>query len=128
MKLDRAGVQAWLVAYGSAWERKEPAEFAELFTKDVRYYWTPFDRPNEGRDRVRKAVEAAISRQENIEFAAEVLAVTSDTALAHWSCSFDRISTGRRVHLDGIFSMEFSDEGLCRAFREWWHSDEGKEV
>lgn len=120
----RTDVEAWLSAYGKAWEHRDALAFSELFTTDARYYWTPFDQPNEGRDEVREAVEAAVSNQENIEFEAEVLALTSDGALARWRCFFDRIPAGKRVHLDGIFLLEFSREGLCRHFREWWHSDE----
>jgi hypothetical protein len=26
--------------------------------------------------------------------------------------------------LDGIFLLEFNDEGLCRDLREWWHRAE----
>jgi hypothetical protein len=28
------------------------------------------------------------------------------------------------VRLDGVFVLEFSEDGLCRSLREWWHRDE----
>ena len=35
----------WLDAYGGAWETKEPAAAADLFTEDATYHETRFDEP-----------------------------------------------------------------------------------
>ena len=122
--LDPTAVSAWLDAYGKAWEDLRPADFVRLFTPDVTYYWTPFDEPRRGREELRSAIEAANANQTAVSFSAELIAIVSHTAVAHWSCSFERPQTRQRVSLDGIFVMEFADGGLCSVFREWWHMNE----
>lgn len=44
--------KAWLSAYGSAWERKDTADFIRLFSPGGRYHWTPFETPREGRSQL----------------------------------------------------------------------------
>lgn len=122
--MDRSGLEAWLLEYGRAWERKDTERFVSLFAPAVRYFWTPFEGPKQGRAELAAAFGSAVARQEAIRFTGRVLAVTDVGGLAHWRCSFDRIGTGRRVSLDGVFEMEFDGAGQCRIFREWWHSDE----
>ena len=41
--------------------------------------------------------------------------------VAHWRANFKRLPSGNMVKLDGIFKVEFSDDGKCEVFREWWH-------
>jgi ketosteroid isomerase-like protein len=113
---------SWLAAYGRAWERRDAQAFAALFTPDVRYHWTPFEETRVGRDAVAEAFEAAVVRQRDIRFTASALS----RCIAHWQCSFKRAGRDYTVRLDGMFVVEFADSGLCRIFREWWHSDEGE--
>ena len=65
--------EQWLREYGRCWENKEPKSFSEIFSEDVKYYWTPFDVPKSGREQVSKAFEYAVSTQNNIEFNFEIL-------------------------------------------------------
>jgi hypothetical protein len=122
--MDESALQSWLAAYGQAWERKDTKTFVMLFAPDVRYHWTPFEEPKQGREQLAQAVELAVGRQEAIKFSSKVLCVDGQKGLAHWHCSFDRAPTGQRVDLDGIFEMEFDADGRCSVFREWWHSNE----
>ncbi|HUF68375.1 MAG TPA: nuclear transport factor 2 family protein [Longimicrobiales bacterium] len=115
----------WLAAYGLAWERSDAQAFAALFTPDVHYHWTPFEEARVGRDAVAQAFEAAVVRQRDIRFAASVLSRGDPGGIAHWQCSFRRAGADYTVRLDGMLMVEFADSGLCRIFREWWHSDEG---
>lgn len=122
--MDRRQLEEWLAAYGEAWERKDTGAFVGLFSPDARYHWTPFEAAKRGREALAEAFDAAVARQRGISFGSEVLSVAEGVGIAHWRCSFDRVETGDRVRLDGIFRMEFDEDGLCRSFREWWHSDE----
>lgn len=127
--MDVAGMEQWLEAYGKAWEEKDADSFTGLFSPDVLYYWTPFEEPKRGRDGLAQAFHAAVSRQRDIHFTSKILATaTEGKGIAHWHCAFDRIGTGVRVSLDGIFLMEFGDDDRCSVFREWWHSDEPTEA
>jgi hypothetical protein len=114
----------WLQRYGEVWETRYPEGVAGLYSEDVNYYWTPFDPPKRGRDEIVNASRAATSRQEDIRFRYEILAVTEDKGWARWWCSFVRVGTGRKIQIDGILEATFDEQALCTEFREWWHSDE----
>jgi hypothetical protein len=122
--VDASAVSDWLESYGRAWEARDSSAFARLFSRNVRYHWTPFEAAKEGRPGLAEAFETATARQERIAFRASVLAVHDGRCLAHWQCSFVRPRSELPVRLDGIFLMEFNAERECTLFREWWHSDE----
>jgi hypothetical protein len=123
--VEASAVSAWLERYGRAWEARDPSAFARLFSRNVRYHWTPFEDAKEGRSGLSEAFETATARQERIAFRASVLAVhPNGPSLAHWQCSFVRPGSEMPVRLDGIFLMEFNAGNECTLFREWWHSDE----
>jgi hypothetical protein len=119
-----AAIDGWLASYGQAWQARDPIAFSELFSADAAYCWTPFREPQRGRQAIASAVRAAFSGQRDIHFTYELLAGSAAPYVAHWTCEFTRITSGRRVAVDGIFVMRFDDQGQCKEFREWWHSDE----
>ncbi|MEM9015043.1 MAG: nuclear transport factor 2 family protein [Pseudomonadota bacterium] len=124
MNLSEPQFEGWLSAYGRAWEKKDGEAFGALFEENGIYYWTPFDDPKKGIPEIIKAFEDAVANQDDIEFGARVLYVEARLGAAHWSCFFTRKATGKRVHLDGIFVVQFGDNGKALSFKEWWHSDE----
>ncbi len=126
MTLSDQKFENWLQAYGAAWQAKDASAFAALFEEDGLYYWTPFEDPKKGRDEIAAAFSDAVANQQDIDFGARLLYVQAQLGAAHWSCAFTRTNTGERVHLDGIFVVQFNDKGSALSFREWWHSDEKK--
>ena len=112
----------WLRKYGDAWEKGDPAATETLFTNDARYYENPFDDPITGLDEIAKYwKDNALLDQKEINFSYEALAVHNNVGVAHWRANFIRLSSGKRVTLDGIFKIVFSNDGKCQIFREWWH-------
>lgn len=116
----------WLKEYGAAWEAKNAEKFATLFEDDALYYWTPFDPPKKGREQIRDAFSHAVATQTEIDFAARVLSADAPVGTAHWQCVHKRVTTGKRVTIDGIFVVQFGVFDHALLFREWWHSDEHK--
>ena len=49
MTLTHAFADTWLNRYGQAWEQADPAQAAELFAEDCRYFETPYSEPAVGR-------------------------------------------------------------------------------
>lgn len=119
------GFESWLRSYGAAWENRDSAAAARLFTQDAEYYWTPFDAPQRGREQIAAAWDGAVAQQRDVHFEFEVLAVTSTRNIARWRAEFSSANTGDKVRLDGILTAEFDANGRCRAFREWWHRSGG---
>ncbi len=117
-------LDGWLQSYGLAWQRKDPVAFSELFSAEAAYYWGPFREPQRGRQAIASAVRAAFSGQSEVHFKYWILAGSAAPFVAHWTCEFTRICSGRRITIDGIFVLRFDNQGQCEEFREWWHSNE----
>lgn len=126
MNLTEQEFEIWLRDYGAAWQARDAERFSALFEDDALYYWTPFNDPQKGKAEIAAAFGAAVAGQQDVDFGARVLYVTSQLGAAHWSCCFTRKESGVRVHLDGIFVVQFGESGKALSFREWWHSDEAK--
>jgi uncharacterized protein (TIGR02246 family) len=120
--MDREALQTWLENYGRAWEGRDADAVAQLFAENATYQERPFTAPFRGRAAIREYWQQAVVRyQERIRFGFEIVAFVEDLAVARWWASFTRLSSGKRVNLDGIFLLRFAAGNLCRELREWWH-------
>lgn len=115
----------WLQRYGAAWETRDPKAAASLFSEDAEYFWTPFQQPKKGRTEITEAWRDATERQREVRFQFKILAIAEGVGLAWWHTSLIRVASGNEIELDGILMAEFDNAGLCRTFREWWHTNEG---
>jgi uncharacterized protein (TIGR02246 family) len=120
-ELSLSAMSEWLDSYGKAWETRNANAAAEIFTEDATYRVTPYEEPHVGKDAVREYWAGVTENQRNVQFEHQALSVKGDTGIAHWSASFDVAPDGTKVGLDGIFVLEFADDGKCRRLREWWH-------
>ncbi len=119
--LTPAVLEAWLGRYKRAWEERDPAQAAALFTDDAPYHEMPFDAPKPGRRGISDYWATVTADQRNVEFKSQVIAVNGQTGVAHWSASLTSAASGARVELDGVFVLQFDAGGLCSELREWWH-------
>lgn len=122
--MNESELEAWLEGYGQAWESRDPEAAAALFSEDARYYETPFIAPAQGRDGVREYWTHATRNQSDIRFSYNIVSVSGGWGIARWWATFRRVPSDMTVRLDGIFLLEFDDEGLCHELREWWHKVE----
>lgn len=134
-------IHHFMSGYKAAWEARDPAQFAALFTEDGRYHNTPFQ-VQTGHVELR-AYWSRVQLQEDVQVSWEVLADQGVVGLAHWHVSYQVASeelfqiwarsTGTglpprqpgdplpRMVLDGVLQARFS-RGLCAEARIWWHS------
>jgi ketosteroid isomerase-like protein len=119
--VDSEDLARWLAAYGSAWEGKDAALVATLFTEDATYQETPYAEPFRGRAEISNYWASVTADQENIEFDFAVLSVGGNTGVAEWSARFRSISGDVPVELNGVFVLEFADADQVSSLREWWH-------
>ena len=120
-ELTPAAVEAWLARYEEAWEQRDSALAAALFTENAAYHEMPFDAPKAGRAGIRDYWTTVTADQRDVDFKSQIVAVDGRTAVARWSASLKSASSGVRVELDGIFVLTFEASGLCSELREWWH-------
>jgi hypothetical protein len=114
----------WLDAYGDAWERLDVDAFVSVFAEDALYYWGPFGEPLHGHDEIRARTAAALSRQTDVHFGHEPLAITPDgRGICRWWVSARPPEEPSTIEEDeGIFLVTFGDDGRCVDFREWWNA------
>ena len=120
-QLTTAAVEKWLAGYERAWEFRDAAGAAELFTPNASYHEMPFEAPKAGQAGIREYWSSVTADQRDIDFKSQVVAVNGQTGVAHWSATFITASTGARVELDGMFVLTFDAGGRCSELREWWH-------
>jgi ketosteroid isomerase-like protein len=120
-RLTSASFERWLAGYEQAWESRDAARAAELFTPDARYQETPFDEPKKGQAGVHQYWSSVTADQRNIDFESQIIGVNGQTGIAHWSATCTSASTGVPLELDGIFVLTFAEDGRCSELREWWH-------
>jgi len=116
-----AKVESWLKGYEEAWETLDADKAAMLFTEDATYQEEPYKDPFQGRKDIHEYWSTVTADQKDVDFTFEVLTVMGNTGTAHWHSEFIQPSSGSTIILDGIFLLEFSQEGLCRSLKEWWH-------
>jgi ketosteroid isomerase-like protein len=114
----------WLRAYQGAWEGRDSAAAAKLFTDDACYFWTPLVPPQQGPAEIAAAWNGAVSQQRDIRFTYEVFGVAGNAGMARWRADFTRLPDQFRVRIEGVLSAEFASGDKCRVFREWWHASE----
>jgi uncharacterized protein (TIGR02246 family) len=119
--LTTAAVEKWLAGYERAWETRDAARAAELFAPNASYYEMPFDAPKAGQAGIREYWSSVTADQRDIDFKSQVISVSGQTGVAHWSATFTAASTGARIELDGVFVLTFDSSGRCSELREWWH-------
>ncbi len=111
----------WLDAYGAAWESRDADAAANIFSRDATYQVTPYEEPHVGRDGVRNYWADVTENQRNVEFEHRAISISGSTGIAHWSASFDVAPDGTKIELNGIFVLDFDEDGKCQRLREWWH-------
>ncbi len=120
-ELNHAAFAGWLDAYKAAWQDRDPARAAALFTADALYHEMPFDDPVAGEAAIVAYWEKAVSGQKDVRFTYEIFACTGAVGIAHWHCAFTGVPGGETIALDGIFHCRFADAQRVDHFREWWH-------
>ena len=123
-EISAAQFDAWLLAYKSAWEGRDPAAAAKLFSADARYHWTPLVPPQQGPAEIAAAWANAVGHQRDIRFSFEIFGTAGASGMARWRADFTRQPAGAKVRIEGVLLAEFADPQHCRLFREWWHSEE----
>lgn len=134
-------IEQFMRAYKAAWEQRDEAKFASLFTTDGEYRNTPFA-VQRGHTQLAEYWRR-VKLQEDVHVTYEVLATTPLGGIAHWHVTYQVASeelfqiwaksTGTnlvarnpgdplpKMVLDGVLKAEFDGE-LCQRCELWWHS------
>lgn len=111
----------WMDRYAEASEARDAHGAAALFAPQAEYRETPFATPIVGQDAIYRYWRDAAQQFRDVAFAYEILAVSGNLGIALWRSQFTTAASGVQAALDGVFVVEFDDQGACCCFREWWH-------
>lgn len=115
----------WLSDYKDCWEQGDSDRLVKLFTSDAEYHEAPFEPPMVGTEAIRAYwQEGAEYGQKNVTVQFNRACVIGNRGLVHWNAKFERVPDSVKVELDGFLELDFTDSGLCRILREWWHRRE----
>ena len=131
MKINAEMVQRWLDAYSHAWITYDPEEIGSLFSDDAEYRWHPWD---EGDAVVRGRFQIVAAWLENRDAAGTYrgeyrpLLVTDNMVIAVGKSYYYTNQTQGTLDrvFDNLWVMQFTDEGQCRSFTEWYMQEPGK--
>lgn len=115
-------LRTWLNAYGAAWETRSAEAASQLFSEGALYFETPYAEPFRGREGIASYWSRVTADQRDVDFDSEALGFAGTSGVAKWSARFKLASNGATVELNGVFLLEFDDDGLCSVLREWWHA------
>jgi nuclear transport factor 2 (NTF2) superfamily protein len=114
----------WLEGYRDAWERRDPAAAAALFSEDSLYREQPYQPPYPGREGVRDYWTTVTATQEDVRVRYGSPVSVGNRAAVEWWVTMR--NGGADITLAGEFMLTFDDGGLCQELREYWHFSEGQ--
>jgi SnoaL-like protein len=113
--MQRSDLEQWMKRYEHAWRTTGTDVLAELFTADVRYRPDPWAPAISGLDALRTFWEAERSGpDEDVNFAAQVVAVDGDVGVARAEVAYDLGTRWRNLWI-----VQLTADGQCSAFEEW---------
>jgi hypothetical protein len=118
----------WMDTYGKASKENDPKGSSELFALDAKYYETPFEESMIGREAIYHFWLKGARALKDKENSYEIFSVKDNLGIARWQSKFTVINSGKSLALDCLFLVEFDENGLCRVFREWWHTREMESI
>lgn len=118
---ERAAASQWFGRLNEAWEERDPAAAAALFSSNANYWDDPFGRPQRGINEIRAYWNDVSTSQRDVHTRYEVLSSCGRTSLVHWTARFTRFPSMQKVRLDGIAEIILDRHGQALSFREWWN-------
>jgi len=112
-------VQEWVAAYGAAWEARDPAAAAALFTEDASYRSLIYEEPHTGHDGVADYWRTVTATQSDVRVRmGKPFADGERVALEFWT---NMNADGAPVTLAGCLLLDFAADGRCQRLREYWN-------
>ena len=119
-------IDEWAKRYARAWEEADDEAAGALFTEDATYRADPFGEPYSGREAIRGYWREATAKQANVEVTVGRTMTDGTRGLVEWWTQMD--SDGTPVTLPGALLLDFAEDRLCRALREYWNLELGSRL
>lgn len=104
-------IEVWIEEFKKAWLAKNIRAVTNLFTEDVEYWETPFQKIA---PRDLNETWKAVLDQENISLVVEPIVSDGLHHTLRWEVAYER--GGDAFQWAGVYIIELSDEGKCNYF------------
>ena len=121
-----ARIGEWISAYGRAWEQRDAAAAAALFSDDAVYRDHPLGPPHLGSAGVHDYWAGVTATQADVTVRFGTPVVSSDGRRAAVEFWVTMANAGADVTLTGILMLRFGADGRCEELREAWHFEAGR--
>ncbi len=111
--------EKWFTKLGRAWCNRNPEEAVNLFSKDVEYYESVFEKPCKNWDAVYKLWKIVPKNQKNITFNFKIISTSGNLAVANWKVKRTFLPSNEQQNIDGIFIIKLNNNGICNYFKQW---------
>ena len=118
-----ANLDEWIEGYRVAWENRDPAAAASLFTEDATYRSNIFEDPHVGRDGVRDYWASVTSTQSDVRVRMGGPFVDGSRVTVEFWTTME--VEDAPTTLSGCLLLEFDENRVCRRLREYWHFQPG---
>jgi hypothetical protein len=112
---DRTTVTDWVAGYERAWRTPGTDALRELFTETASYSPSPWARPIEGLEALRRFWDAGRSGPDEVfRMRSEIVAIDGHVAVVRVAVDYD---DGQRWR--DLWVLALDDHGRCDHFEEW---------
>jgi hypothetical protein len=116
----RAAVEAWVEGYERLWRSAGTEGLGELFAPDATYLVSPWARPIEGLEALRRFWEEGRDGPDEVfTMTHEVVAVDEPAATAVVRVAVEYGEGGAGGRWRDLWVLRFDAEGRCVGFEEW---------
>lgn len=124
--MNREKFNRWANKFLEAWADLNPKKALAMFSKDVKYFESPFSKPCKSWKDVEGLWQVVPHNQKDITCEYNILMVDGDLGLIHWRLSRIIVPEGKLQEFDGVFLVRLNNKGLCTMFKQWRMIKEGK--
>ena len=118
-----ATLKEWIEGYREAWETRDATAVGALFTPDATYRSNIFEDAHQGRAGIESYWTDVTAAQSDVRVRmGEPFVDGSRVTVEFWT---NMRVDGDEVTLPGCLLLDFEDNGLCKALREYWHFQPG---
>lgn len=109
----------WFTKLGHYWSSLDPNGAANLFSKDVIYYESVFEKPCANWEEVFALWKLVPKNQKDVSYKFEIISTSGNLAIANWQVSRVLLPSNKTQTIDGIFIIKLNRNGLCNYLKQW---------
>lgn len=112
-------IQKWLEEFRQSWRSKDIDSVMSLFTDDVKYHETPFEKL-ESKEKIREEWES-VKDQEDVHLKSELFSKDREKFTVRWRLSYK--IQGQKKELKGVYLIKLNENNKCFEFWQYCQSE-----